>query len=238
MLDLSDIGLKFNPTGGRNAGTRAGSVLGGGARGVVEWINLDTAVSALGYIKSTGLAALLNGLGFWETNTDRSSDPFPLNQVFGMTRIFAGDSGLYVCTPTGDKFADDAVAVQPVSMFAYVTASIESTQQLSLGSFLMVNDVAVPAGTVIECGFYPISSVHGSNQMKYNISETEKIVQSYSGGYSANTITGIDYADKNADFRAATPATVNYALGIKLSGTAVPANAVWDVWFSLRSAPY
>jgi hypothetical protein len=215
MPDFSFDAIKFNPdTDGVspppaghpddvNSGDWSGHVLAGGPLGVARWVPLSfgDGTIALSQLTAYGRFTSADGTG-----------------KFGL--------GL------GAKAASGSNSPEPMIVFAVAAglAAIPSSQRWRVGASFTTNGVAIPGGTIIDVGFYRVTT-SGSGQMVYTLNSTGAIVESVAGIAASAVAQGVAGTDRVADLNAA--GNQVYALGIEIH-TTLPANCVLDVEAALQ----
>jgi hypothetical protein len=213
--------MKFNPqrltaptgnaTTDANAGDWTGFYLVGGPRGRIDW-SADTFE-----------AAVVSALG--------SSGDYLSNHILGSARFTPADGSGLFAVGQSYKIASAANALEPVLTFPVASATIPAGQLWKVGVVFSVNGTAIPNTTTVKAGFYRVTVSGGAGVLAYTLSATSPIVETFSAGLTASTVTSAPTSDQRAAFVAAGDQV--YALGIELSA-ALPANCVLDVNLSLQ----
>jgi hypothetical protein len=220
MPDFTFDPIKFNPFGTGNPtetspgsgfpasvndGDWTGYVLVGGARGMVGWSS---------FAEISGSTAV-----------------YLSNHILGSARFTSADGSGTFAVGQSYKVASAANAAEPILTFPVAAATIPAGQLWKVGVVFTVNGTAIPNTTTVKAGFYRVTVGGGAGVLAYTLGATSPIVETFSAGLAASTITSAPTSDKRAAFVSAGDQV--YALGIELSA-ALPANCVLDVNLSLQ----
>lgn len=153
------------------------------------------------------------------------------NHIIGSCRLTDADGAGIYGIGTAYKAASGANATEPILTFPVAGSVIPAGQKWIVGVVLTVNGTAVPSGTTITPGFYPMTVGGGTGVIAYTLTGTGKIAESYSTGLPASTLTATPNPDRRDDF--VTGGNQVYALGVELS-TGLPSGCVVDLSLSLQ----